>query len=171
MASVVFQDMRESKALAYSVFSRYNFAKEKGRNNFVLSYVGTQSDKLPEALAGITGLLREMPTSESVFNMAKDAMLQNIRTERITKMGVLIAYEHAQRLGLDYDLRKVTYNQLPQLQFKDIVQFQKDHILGKPSTLLILGKKEGLNQEVLNKYGKVTWLELKDVFGYDKQSN
>ena len=171
MASVVFQDMRESKALAYSVFSRYNFAKEKGRNNFVLSYVGTQSDKLPEALAGITGLLREMPTSESVFNMAKDAMLQNIRTERITKMGVLIAYEHAQRLGLDYDLRKVTYNQLPQLQFKDIVQFQKDHILGKPSTLLILGKKEGLNQVVLNKYGKVTWLELKDVFGYDKQSN
>ena len=168
MASVVFQDMRESKALAYRVFSRYTLARHKERNNFMLSYIGTQSDKLPEALGGMTALLKEMPESESVFNMAKNSILQTIRTERITKASILFSYENSLRLGIDYDQRKVLFNQLPTMQFKDIQQFHKDFILGKPATLLLMGKKDGLNQDVLNKYGKVTWLQLKDIFGYDK---
>ena len=168
MASVVFQDMRESKALAYSVFSRYTLERHKERNNFMLSYIGTQSDKLPEALGGMTALLKDMPESESVFNMAKNSILQTIRTERITKASILFSYENSLRLGIDYDQRKVLFNQLPTMQFKDIQQFHKDFILGKPATLLLMGKKDGVNQDVLNKYGKVTWLHLKDIFGYDK---
>ena len=100
--------------------------------------------------------------------MAKNSILQTIRTERITKASILFSYENSLRLGIDYDQRKVLFNQLPTMQFKDIQQFHKDFILGKPATLLLMGKKDGLNQDVLNKYGKVTWLQLKDIFGYDK---
>jgi len=82
MASVVFQELRESKALAYSVFAGYRNATRKDKNNFILSYIGTQSDKLPEAMSGMTELLNKMPESENVFKSAKESVLQNLRTER-----------------------------------------------------------------------------------------
>ena len=46
MSSIVFQDMRESKALAYSVYSTYSIPKEGDKSHYSFSYVGTQSDKL-----------------------------------------------------------------------------------------------------------------------------
>lgn len=45
MSSIVFQDMRESKALAYSVYSTYSIPKEIGKSHYSFSYLGTQSDK------------------------------------------------------------------------------------------------------------------------------
>nr|GFD40991.1 hypothetical protein [Tanacetum cinerariifolium] len=56
MGSIVFQDLRESKALAYSAMSRYANADKTGRSNYILSYIGTQSDKLPEAMSGMENL-------------------------------------------------------------------------------------------------------------------
>jgi hypothetical protein len=37
---------------------------------------------------------------------------------------------------------------------------------GKPYTILVLGKKDGLNIKTLEKYGKVSYLSLEDIFGY-----
>ena len=50
MSSVVFQELREAKALAYSVFSVYKTPKQINEHNYIVSYIGTQADKLPEAL-------------------------------------------------------------------------------------------------------------------------
>ncbi|MEJ7665710.1 MAG: insulinase family protein [Hymenobacter sp.] len=61
MGSIVFQDLRESKALAYSAMSRYANADKAGRSNYIISYIGTQSDKLPEAMSGMESLLTDMP--------------------------------------------------------------------------------------------------------------
>jgi hypothetical protein len=53
MGSIVFQEMRESKALAYSKYLRIiRVANQLGKANYITSYIGTQSDKLPEAMVG-----------------------------------------------------------------------------------------------------------------------
>ena len=59
MSSIVFQDMRESKALAYSVYSTYSIPKEPEKRHYSFSYVGTQSDKLEETFS-MTDLLENM---------------------------------------------------------------------------------------------------------------
>ena len=41
-----------------------------------------------------------------------------------------------------------------------------EKIKNKPTTILILGKKEMLDIKTLEKYGTVKYLTLKDVFGY-----
>ena len=50
MSSIVFQEIRESKALAYSVYSTYTLPKDTNTSHYLMSYISTQADKLSEAV-------------------------------------------------------------------------------------------------------------------------
>ena len=166
MGSIVFQDLRESKALAYSASSRYASADKLGRSNYNLSYIGTQSDKLPEAMAGMAALLTEMPVADANLEIAKNALRNSISTERITKGNVLLSYERARRLGLDYDLRRDVYASTQNMTFAELQKFQTAKIRGQNRVVLVIGSKDRLNFKELAKYGTVQQLTLKEIFGY-----
>ena len=166
MSSVVFQEMRESKALAYSVYCSYIKPSKKEDYNYVFSYIGTQADKLPEAMTGMFELINNMPESENNFKASKEAILQIIRSERITKASVLFNYEKDQKLGLDYDIRKDIFKNVPNLKLSDIKTFEQNHFKNKKYTILVIGKKENLDMKIFEKHGKVTFLSLQDIFGY-----
>jgi predicted Zn-dependent peptidase len=166
MGSIVFQDLRESKALAYSASSRYANADKLGRSNYIMSYIGTQSDKLPEAMAGMEALLTEMPVAEANLAIAKNAIRNSISTERITKGDVLFSYERARRLGLDYDLRRDVYARTQDMTFDELRKFQLAKVKGQNQVILVIGSKDRLNFKELAKYGTVQQLTLKEIFGY-----
>lgn len=166
MSSVVFQEMREAKALAYSVFSVYRQPKEKEHHNYLFSYIGTQVDKLPEALEGFGELMDRLPESPELFTSAKAGIDQKIRTEHITKTSILFSYEEMKKLGLDYDIRKDVFREMPGMSFEDIKKFHETHFRNKPHTMLVLGKKSDLDLKTLGKYGEVSFLTLKELFGY-----
>jgi len=166
MSSIVFQEIRESKALAYAVRSRYTMAAEKNKPNYIVSYIGTQADKLPEAMQAMEDLLDNMPESSSAFDLAKESILNSIETERVTKAEVLMSYENAKKLGLDYDLRKDVYKSLPGMTLKNIAEFHKQYLSKKPKSILLIGAKDKLNFKALEQYGSVQELTLSELFGY-----
>ena len=79
MSSIVFQEMRESKALAYSVYSAYRTPSKLEDRHYAMSYVGTQVDKLSEAMKGMNELLDTMPESEANLSNAKQSIIKKIR--------------------------------------------------------------------------------------------
>lgn len=166
MSGVVFQDLRESKALAYSVYSRYVQPNKPTKQFFNISYIGSQVDKLPEAMKGMTDLLTEIPKSEASFSAAKENVLQEIRSQRINKAEILFDYLNAQQLGLTKDIRKDVYEKVNTFKYEDVKKFHADNIKGKKLTVLVIGKKENLDMKVLEKYGKVKELTLPELFGY-----
>lgn len=166
MSGVVFQDLRESKALAYSVYSHYIIPNVPTKEFYNISYIGSQVDKLAEAMKGMKDLLTVMPRSDAAFSAAKENLLQEIRSQRINKAQVLFNYLEAQDLGNKNDIRKDVFDKVTAFKFEDINKFQQDNIKGKNTTILVVGKKENLDMKVLEKYGTVKVLTLKDVFGY-----
>ncbi len=62
--------------------------------------------------------------------------------------------------------RKDIFEKVQTYTFDDIKAFHDQMIKGKPTTVLVLGKQENLDMKVLEKYGKVKVLTLKDIFGY-----
>jgi predicted Zn-dependent peptidase len=166
MSSIVFQEMRESKALAYSVYSTYTIPSDKDNSHYLMSYIGTQADKLADAMQGMTELLDVMPEAEANMNNAKEGIEQKIRTERLTKSRVLSEYENAQKLGVDYDLRKDVYNQVENFDMSSLQDFHNSHISSGTRVIMVLGSKDDLDLEVLQQYGEIKHLTLKDVFGY-----
>ena len=166
MGSIVFQEMRESRALAYSVYSSYREARESDESNYVMAYIGTQSDKLKQAMHDMVDLMYNMPESPSSFSDAKNAILSNMRTKRTTKSGILFAYLNARKRGLDYDIRKDIFDGVQQLEMKDIIDFQKQKVKDKPFVICVIGSKDKLDFEALSAYGQLQELSLEQVFGY-----
>lgn len=166
MSSPVFQTMRESKALAYSVSSRYMAPSRLDRSYVNMAYIGTQADKLPEALDGMMELLQEMPVSEKSFNQAKEGVIQGIASDRITKMEILWSYHGLKKLGINYDFRKENYEKISAMSIKDVEAFHLKYIKGKKYRIAVIGSKEKINFKALEKFGPVTELQLNQVFGY-----
>ena len=166
MSSIVFQDLRESKALAYSVYSTYTIPKTMDDSHFQFSYIGTQSDKLSEAMEGMLGLLTQMPEATSNFENAKEAILQRIRTERITKQKVIDYYEAASKINVDYDQRKDLFNNVGSFTMENLREFHNSHIKNDNYTYMVLGSLDELDMDVLKTYGEVSILTLEDIFGY-----
>ncbi|MFQ6611175.1 MAG: M16 family metallopeptidase, partial [Fidelibacterota bacterium] len=166
MSSVAFQTIRESKALAYSVFATYNDPGKKDDSHYVMAYIGTQADKLPEAMSAMFELLNELPESESSFQSSKDAVSKKIQSDRVTRASVLFNYLTAKRRGLDHDIRKDVYSKLDQMSIDDVKSFFDNYVKGRNYQIMVIGNVEDLDLATLAGYGEIKYLSLEEVFGY-----
>ena len=107
-----------------------------------------------------------MPASESAFQIAKDATIKQLASQRTTKFGVISAYLMAQRKGIDYDLNEKVYNTLPGLKLQDIVDFEKQRMADKACRYIILGDEKELDMRALEKIGPIKRLTTEEIFGY-----
>jgi predicted Zn-dependent peptidase len=166
MSSVVFQEIRESRALAYSTYSVYSQATEKGKFDVALAYVGTQADKLNDAITAMNELLNNMPTNEESFNQAKQSILSGIEAERIIKGDVFFSYLGALDMGVNYDYRKMLYEAIQKITFNDVKAFQEQNIKGRKWAIAIVGSKDKIKESDLKKYGELKLVTLEEIFGY-----
>lgn len=166
MGSIVFQTIRESKALAYSTFAVYSSPDKKEKEYAMIAYVGSQADKMNDAVAGMNELLNELPRADKSFDASKDNALNAIETSRITKDDIIGSYFANQKLGIDHDQRIDEYNGLKSLTFDDIKAFHQANVAGKPYNYCIVASEKKVKLEDLQKFGTVHKLTLEQIFGY-----
>lgn len=166
MNSIVFQEMREARSLAYSAAAWMSSPSYKDDDYTYFTYIATQNDKLDNALDGFDEIIENMPESQNAFNLAKEGLDSRLRTERIIKDDVAWAYIDAQDLGETTDDRKELFEALPTLTLKDVSDFQKEYVKGRTYNIAILGRAADLDLDSLAKRGKVVLLTTEDIFGY-----
>lgn len=164
LSSIVYQDIREAKALAYAAFSFFRIPKFAGESFYYLSYLGTQSDKLKDALDALKALMWEFPDYPGQFEYARDAVLKRIETERITKTEIFNTYEKNKRLGIYFDIREMVYKALQKFSLSDLRDFFDQYVHNQPLTYLVLGNKKYLDFNLLESIGQVTTLKREDLF-------
>ncbi len=168
MSSPVFQELREAQGLAYSAFAYYGTAEKPKENDMFYAYIGTQADKQPEAMKAMLDLLQKFPKSENGFEVAQNAILNQIESQRITKTGILFNYENARKKGLDHDVRKDVYEKVQKYTLDSIARFQEQQLKDNKYNVVLIGNKEKINFKELQKYGTVKQLTLDELFGYEK---
>lgn len=166
MGSIVFQTIRESKALAYTTYAYFNPPARKEYRNIAMAYVGTQSDKFNDAVAAMNELLNNLPESDKALQTAKTSVQKTLATERITQDGILFSYLTAERMGRDYDIRKNTYEAVPKFTFADLKNFHQKELSAKPYTYCIVANQDKLKEEEMKKLGDFKKLTLEEIFGY-----
>lgn len=166
MGSVVFQTIRESKALAYSTFATFATPDKSDKQYSMIAYVGSQADKMNDAVAGMNELLNELPKSDKAFEGAKVNLLSNYESARVLKDAVFSNYFADKKLGYSYDSRIDKYKEVRPLTFDKINTFHQERIAKQPYTYLIVGDANRIKQEDLAKFGLVKTLSLEEIFGY-----
>ncbi len=166
MSSIVFQEMREKRSLAYSAGAYYREPSYPTGFYVNNAFIATQNDKIIDALNAFNDLFDNMPLSEKSFKLAKESILLGISTQRITKMGTIWSYLNNEKMNYSYDRRKDIYTEIPKLTLNDVKAFNEKYIKGKYKTYLILGREGDMNFDELGKFGKVSKLRLEEIFGY-----
>jgi predicted Zn-dependent peptidase len=166
MGSVVFQTIRESKALAYSTYAFYNTPAKKEYPFYMMAYVGCQADKMNEAIKGMNELLTDLPVSEQRFELARTGFKKDLETQRITKEGIIASYLSAQQKGWKGDFRKDEYAALSTLKLEDVQKMHKEQISGKPYTYCVVASDKKIKLDDLKTIGEVKTLSLEELFGY-----
>lgn len=168
LSSIVFQEIRESKSLAYSAFSSYSTASKKEDNNYVMAYMGTQANKMPQAIEAMMELMNDMPEAEEQFNAAKEATLKKLAAQRITKSSVFWNYERLKKLGIDNDNREEMYNTIKNMTMEDLRSFFNQNIKGENYNVMVIGNKNDVDFKALKKLGKVQEMDIDYLFNYNK---
>lgn len=172
LSSVVFQEIRESRALAYSAYAYSRTPSNKEKAHYFTAFVGTQSDKLKDAITALTEIIEEIPISESQLANSNNSILKKMETERVTGSDIYWNRRTNSKLGIAQDRREKAYKTYQELA-KDktavvdaLKQYHEKHIKGNQYTFLVLGDKSQLDMDYLKKLGKFEELTLKQVFGY-----
>lgn len=166
MGALVFQTIRESKALAYSTFALYAKPDKKDDPFYTLAYVGCQADKFNESIIAMNELLNDLPNVAENIKFARQGIKKDIETERITQDGIIFNYLTAQRKGLTDDIRKKTYTAVDNIGYNELRQFHTAYIANKPYTYCVVASEKKLTAEDMGKYGEVKKLSLEEIFGY-----
>ncbi len=166
LSSIVFQEIREQKALAYAAYSYFSTPRLKDESHYVVAYIGTQADKLPLAVSAMKDLMSDMPKVPRQFESSRDAAMKIIESERIVGSGIFWSYESAKKRGLDYDIRKDVYENMKTATIDDLGKFFDEQIKGKKFNYLVLGKTGNVDMKSLDQLGPVQELKLEEIFNY-----
>ncbi len=166
MGSVVFQEIREARALAYSAFALYWAPARKSDSFYVLGAVFTQSDKTMDAIHAMNGILNTMIVDDKSFNIARESVLKSIQTERIIKSNIFMSWLKNKKLGIDYDIRKDYYQKAQKSDIKEVQAFFDKNLKGKNFSYLLVGDKSKLDINALKKTGRFEELSLDEIFNF-----
>ena len=167
MNGIVFQELRESRGLAYRASAYYDATPErKGHPQSNYTHIITQNDKMADCIQTFNLILDTLPQSQASFQIAKESLLKQLSCQRTTRSAVLNAWLAARERGVDYDLNQRIYDGLPALTLDDIVRFASDHMARKPRRYIILGNEHELDMAILSKLGPIRRVSLEDIFGY-----
>jgi len=164
MSSVVFQELREARALAYSAQARYSQGSRLDAENLMLGAIGTQTDKTVEALDAFIDLIDNMPSSSERFEEAVNSQLNRYRTSKLNFREVIGAVRSWERLGFETDPRRERYQQLQDASLEELQAFQEEHVKDRPKLISIVGDLSIIDTEELEQFGTVEEVQVEQLF-------
>lgn len=164
-SGVVMNEIREKRSMAYTAVGYFRRPKVQGRSTYFIGYVGTQPDKVADAVDVYRSLLDSMPANPNkvtdIKNILRQSLLSNKPTFRTKSQRLTDWY----RMGYTIDPATLQIRNVQRLQYADIDNFYRKNIQGKPATLLIIGDPKLIDIKTLKaKYGKINKLTKSRIF-------
>jgi len=166
MNAIVFQEMREARGLAYSSSARLYQPTHKDDSYMYYAFIATQNDKMKTAIEAFDEIINQMPESETAFNIAKEALISSIRTDRTTSRNIIGRYVTARELGTTEPRNKQIFEVAQNLTLEDVKAAQEQWVKDRTYVYGILGDIKDLDTDYLKTLGPVQTLTLTDIFGY-----
>ena len=166
MSSIVFQEMREARGLAYSARAYMSTPTYADGEYSFTAYIATQNDKMKQAIEAFDEIINTMPESEAAFNVAKESYINQLRTLRYTKASVLSAYIRTRDMGLDYDPARDVFEKVQTMTLDDVKAVQQQWVKDRNYYYCILGDSKNLDLNYLRTLGPITFLSQEEIFGY-----
>lgn len=164
MSSIVFQEIREFRSLAYSAYAYHSTPYYLDKKGYTFGFLSTQSDKTVEAVEAMRGLMADMPRKEDRMEHIKTSLIQTINSQRPTFRYLSNSVAYWRKKGYTHDPRKDWVRVYETMTFDDIMKFYEKNMAGRPIAITIVGDLKQINTDDLSKFGRIVKLKKKDLF-------
>lgn len=148
---IIMNEIRVKRSMAYSAYGVDATPELPGKDCYFIGYVGTQSDKVNDAISVYMDILTDMPKDSTQLVALKAALKQAAQTAKPSMRSKAAAYEHWQRLGYNDDPAKINAAAIDALTFNDIEKFYEDNIKGKAVTVVLMGDPKKIDLKAIEK--------------------
>jgi predicted Zn-dependent peptidase len=163
---VVLNEIRVKRSMAYTAYGYDATPVLQGKDCYFIGYVGTQSDKVADAISVYMDILNDMPADSTNIAALRAALRQAAQTAKPSMRNKATTYASWQRLGYTDDPAKVNAAKIDAVSFDDINQFYKENVQGKPVTIVLMGDPKKIDLKAIQaKVGcKVTKVSPAKIF-------
>ena len=166
MAGIVFQELREARALAYSTWAWLFPGTRKDDFDLFSAFIGCQADKTPEAVGAFLELIDDIPASKERFAAARKALVEQYRTRRLGFREVLGAVRRWELQEVPVDPRLQRFERIRSSSLERLLDYHAEQIGGRPKMISVVGDGSKIDLDRLGRYGKVVAVGTEDIFGY-----
>ena len=164
MAGIVFQELREARALAYSAGARYIEGSDLDDENIMVGVIGSQADKTVEATKAFIDLMDNLPESNERFAISQEALINRYRTGKIGFRGVIGAVRGWEDLALAGDPRKAQFESIKASDLTNVLAFHQTVIKDQPKLISIVGDENKIDLTALETIAPIRKVGLEEIF-------
>ena len=164
MASIVFQEIREFRSLAYTARGYYINRPDVDMKGYFYGYIGTQVDKTMDAISTYIDIFKNMPQKENRLGSILDGLTQSINTRKPAWRSQATYVSNLRKQGYEEDPNKFKYSVYKKIDFDDVIEFHKNNFKKDPTVITILTDKSKINIDKILDYGELIELNKEIVF-------
>ena len=164
MGSIVFQEIREFRSLAYSAGAWYDFPDINGNKGSFQAYIGTQADKTIDAIETYLDLAQNMPEKPERLEQIRSALVQSINAKRPPFRRYNNWVSWWTKMGYNDDPRKKKVAEFNAMDFNDIISFYNNSVDASIYSIVIVADLSRVDMDKLGEFGKIIKLNKSDVF-------
>ena len=148
---IVMNEIRVKRSMAYTAYGVDRTPALQGKECFFYGYVGTQSDKVVDAIDVYMDILTNMPIDSTNFESLRAALRQSAQSAKPSMRGKAQTFQYWQKLGYTDDPAKVNAQHIEDLKFSELENFYKENIQGKPVTIILMGDPKKIDIKAIEK--------------------
>ena len=152
---VVMDEIRTKRSMAYTAYGLMQQGALPGKNGCFMGYIGTQSDKVVEAVATFRHILDSLPQAPERMDALKSSLRQENQINKPSMRRKSMTYDAWKRIGYNDDPARVNKPALEALTWNQLFNYYRENIQNQPLTVIIMGDPKLIDIKELKKIAKV----------------
>ncbi len=164
-SGLVLDEIRTKRSMAYSAGGSISTPALQGKSTFFVGAVGTQHDKVADAVDVFMDLINNMPEHPERLENIKTLLRQSYLTSKPSFRSKSQVYDYYQQIGYTEDPAKVNLAKIDNLTWEEIVAYYEANLKNQPVSIVIVGDPKLINlKQIESKYGKAKKITKTKIF-------
>ncbi len=163
-SGIVMDEIRTKRSLAYTAYGMMTHDVLPDKPTSFVGYIGTQSDKVVDAVQTFIHLTDSMPLQPYRIEDIRTALTQQYASVKPSMRSKAMAYDYWKQLGYTDDPYQVNKDKINSLTFEQIQEYYTDKVQPNPMAIIIVGDPKQIDMKALGKIAKVKRMSVNTLF-------
>jgi predicted Zn-dependent peptidase len=166
MSSMLFQEIREFRSMAYRVGANYLLTDycHRDKPGFLKISLSTQCDKTTDAIQVLDSLIKDMPLKPERIETSKSDLMNTALNSYPSFRDISNRISRQIRSGYTSDPNESLLEDAASMTIENVADFYKQNVKGRPVAYIVVGNEKQVDMKKLAAFGKVVTISVNDVF-------